>query len=111
MRCKEGGAGRTVALDEIEAEAVKADGAQELEPLDDVLAHKVLRMVNVGRRCVILPRLVVPGAPKHRIVVADCARWPRQPPSVFVPPPLLVLPHTSSSSHFLLSLPHYDAGL
>ena len=28
---------RTVALDKVKAEAIKADGAQELEPLDDVL--------------------------------------------------------------------------
>ncbi len=47
----------TVALDKVKAEAVEADGAQQLEPLDDVLAHVLLRVVDVGRRHVILSGL------------------------------------------------------
>ncbi len=83
---------RTVTLDKIEAEPIKADRAQELEPFDDVLAHKLLRVVNVGRGCVVLPSLVVARAAKDRIVVTDGVCPPRQPPSILVPPSLLILP-------------------
>lgn len=88
---------RTVTLDEIKAEAIKADGAQELEPFDDVLAHKLLRVVNVGRGCVVLPGLVVTRAAKDRIIVTDGVRPPRQPPPILVPPSFLILPSTGIS--------------
>lgn len=90
---------RTVALDEVKAEAIKADGAQELEPLYDVLPHKLLRVVDVGRRYIVLPGFVVARAAKDRIIVTDGFCAPRQPASIFIPPPFFVLPHIAAQLH------------
>lgn len=82
---------RTVALDKVEAEAVKADGPQQLQPLDDVLPHKFLRVVDVGRGHIIFPSLVVACAPKHGVVAADGRSIPGKPAAILVPPACLIL--------------------
>ena len=88
--------GHTVALDEVKAPAVKADAAaQPLHPALDVLTHALLRVVNVGRSCVVLPLLLLPSAPKGRIIAADGFGPPRQSTPELVPEALRILPAAS----------------
>ena len=71
------GAGRTVALDEVEAPAVEADAAaQPLHPGLDVVLDPLLAVVDVGGGRVVLPLLLGPCAPKGGVVAANRLRAP-----------------------------------
>jgi hypothetical protein len=75
-----------VATHKVKAPAIKANAVlQEAQPLDDVIADALLRVVNVGCRRIIIARLVSATASKRWIIVADGGVVPRQPTTKFVP--------------------------
>lgn len=76
------GRGRTAeAAGEVEAVAVDADvGAQPVEPLTDALAHKRLRVVDVGRGVEVVAGARVAAAPEVAVVAADRVGVPVQAP-------------------------------
>lgn len=73
--------------------AVKADVvAQPLQPLADVVADKVLRVVDVGRRVEGVAGADVAAAVKVRVVRHDRVRVPVHPAAKLVPDAVGVLP-------------------
>ena len=81
-----------VALGEVEAPPVESDLlAEPVEPLLDVVPHKVLLVVDVWRGVEDGARGVVPSAPEVGVVAHDRALVPVHLPAVFIPDALLVL--------------------
>mmetsp|Transcript_16293 Transcript_16293/g.45393 ORF Transcript_16293/g.45393 Transcript_16293/m.45393 type:complete len:358 (+) Transcript_16293:322-1395(+) len=75
-----------VANDKVEAPPVKADGVlQPSEPVNVVLAHLLLGVVDVGGRRIHLPSAARPTAVEVMAVRGDDGRVPWQPATKLVP--------------------------
>lgn len=78
--------GAEVAADKVEAPAIVADAvAEELEPLDVVVADPLLRVVNVWGGCIIFTLLGVSLATIGRVVWANDRGIPGESASKLVP--------------------------